>query len=42
MDVECWKVGDPHVQLLSIGCCVADILLVYPMLLSQMHSHSSR
>ena len=42
MDVEGWKVGDPYVQLLSIECCVADILLVYPMLRSQMHSHSSR
>ena len=42
MDVEGWKVGDPYVQPLTIGCCVADILLVYPMLLSQTHSHSSR
>jgi hypothetical protein len=42
MDVEGWKVGDPYVQSLSIGCCVADILLVYPMLRSQRHLHSSR
>jgi hypothetical protein len=42
MDVEGWKVGDPYVQSLSIGCCVADILLVYPMLHSQRHLHSSR
>jgi hypothetical protein len=42
IDVEGWKVGDPYVQPLSVGCCVADILLVYPMLRSQKHSHSSR
>ena len=41
MDVEGWKVGDPYVQSLSIGWCV-DILLVYPMLRSQKHLHSSR
>jgi hypothetical protein len=42
MDVEGWKVGDPYVQSSSIGCCVADILLVSPMLRSQRHSHSLR